>query len=48
MPLVRTAILLSLFALGSCGFVRPGTPGHEPPTGGRYNPVSHEENESGR
>ncbi len=48
MTLLRAAVLLGLFCLGACGFVQPGTPGHEPPSDGRYNPVSHEENQSGR
>ena len=42
------AITLGLLALAGCGFVVPGTPGHEPPSAGRYNPVSGEVNSSGR
>lgn len=42
------ALLLCLSALSGCGVLTPGTPGHEPPSAGRYNPVSGEVNSSGR
>ena len=50
LPRLRAvALLLALMPLAGCGFVHPGTPGHEPPgADARYNPVSGEENESGR
>ena len=38
---MRVAMLLAMFALAGCGVVQPGTPGHEPPSGGNYNPISH-------
>ena len=37
---LRVAPLLALLALAGCGVIQPGTPGHEPPDGGSYNPVS--------
>ena len=41
---VIATLLLSLS--GCAGWqVESGTPGHEPPSGGNYNPVSHERNE---
>ena len=44
------ALLLAagLVALTGCGVVKPGTPGHEPPSAGRYNPVSGNVNSGGR
>ncbi len=53
MPSLRSlraiVFLFALALLGGCGFVHPGTPGHEPPgSDARYNPVSHEENDDGR
>lgn len=46
---LRPMLLLSLLSLGACGFAQPGTPGHEPPgASARYNPISHEQNASGR
>ena len=38
------AALLTLLAVSACGFIKPGTLGHEPPSAGRYNPVSGEIN----
>ena len=38
--LLRAALLLVPLALAGCGVIQPGTPGHEPPSGGSYNPVS--------
>lgn len=43
-----SALLLSVCLLSGCGVLVPGTPGHEPPSAGRYNPVSGEVNSSGR
>ena len=42
------ALLLGTALLAACGAIQPGTPGHEPPSAGRYNPVSGETNSSGR
>ena len=43
--IVRRLIPLGIaIALSGCGLLQPGTPGHEPPSAGSYNPVSHEDN----
>lgn len=44
----RISALLAVVVLGGCGAYQPGTPGHEPPSAGRYNAVSGEMNSSGR
>ncbi len=36
---LRAAAAVALLALGACGVVQPGTPGHEPP-GGSTNPIT--------
>ena len=38
--MIRLIVVLSVFALTACGAVQPASPGHEPPSGGDYNPVS--------
>ena len=38
--MINIVLVLGLLALSACGELQPGTPGHEPPTGGNYNPVS--------
>ena len=38
--MVRILACLLLLTASACGEVQPGTPGHEPPTSGTYNPVS--------
>ncbi len=49
LALARGALMAAgLSALVGCGFIKPGTPGHEPPSAGRYNPVSGEFNSGGR
>ena len=35
-------VLLGVLLLAGCGEFHPATPGHEPPSAGNYNPVSHE------
>ena len=39
---LRMALIVTLVGLMGCGFVRPGTPGHEPPSAGPYNYLTHE------
>lgn len=39
MGMTRIILALGLLVLSSCGVVRPGTPGHEPPDGDT-NPVT--------
>ena len=48
--LAAIAVAIILLSLAGCAgwAIRPGTPGHEPPSGGDYNPVSHERNDNGR
>jgi hypothetical protein len=43
---VRVGVLLAVSALGGCGL--PTGPAGEMSAAGRYNPVSHEVNSSGR
>jgi hypothetical protein len=45
-PAAWLGILLALW-LSGCGGIQPGTPGHEPPAAGRFNPFTGE-NSSGR
>ena len=46
--MIRIAtLLISLCILAGCGFV-PGTPGHEPASGGNYNPISRQYNNGTR
>ncbi len=33
-------MLAALLGLSACGFAQPATPGHEPPSGGNFNPIS--------
>lgn len=49
LALARGALIAAgLSGLVGCGFIKPGTPGHEPPSAGRYNPVSGDFNSRGR
>ena len=45
---LRLVILAAVSGVAACGLWKPGTPGHEPPSAGRYNPVSGEENAGNR
>ena len=38
--MTRILLAFGLLALAACGEIQPGTPGHEPPSGGNYNPIS--------
>lgn len=51
MPIFKpswTCLAVLAAILSGCGVLQPGTPGHEPPSAGRYNPISGETNSSGR
>ena len=37
---IRAVVLAVTLAVAACGVIQPGMPGHEPPSGGSYNPVS--------
>ena len=44
----RLLVLAAVTGVAACGLLKPGTPGHEPPSDGRYNPVSGETNSGNR
>ena len=46
-PASLVVVILGASWLAACGFIKPGTPGHEPSYPSRYNPVTEETN-SGR
>ena len=38
--MMRIVVVLGLLALVGCAEIKPGMPGHEPPSAGNINPVT--------